>query len=128
MSWLFFVLSGLGLVGTVNALWPLRRPWWLKLPSFQAGWMANELPVQVLAGNVVGVVLFALLDAFDQRPGQVGLVLTALSSAGLLVLAAPQGRAAGAMEAALRQALGSDYRKSLDDHGRPDVDEHFRRL
>src|SRR5215207_5841428 len=105
MSWLFFVLSGPGLVGTVNALSPLRRPWWLKLPSFEAGWTANELPLHVLAGNAVGVVLFALLGAFEERPGQAGLVFTGVSSAGLLVLAAAQVRTAAPVEAAVRDAL-----------------------
>src|SRR6185503_7902833 len=95
-------------LGTLNALWPRRRPWWLKLASFNQGWFANELPLHVLAGNAIGVAFFAALGALDERPGQVGLALTIASSIGLLVLAAAHRRASPATMEALRDGLGSE--------------------
>ena len=62
MSWILFGLSALVAVATFNALWPVRRPWWLKLPSFNAGWFANELPVHLLAGHSIVVVVLAGLE------------------------------------------------------------------
>ena len=41
VPWMFLVLSALGAIGTLNALLPLRRPWWLKLASFNLGWFVQ---------------------------------------------------------------------------------------
>jgi acetyl esterase/lipase len=106
VSWILLCLSSLLAVGTRNALWPLRRPWWLKLPSFNAGWFVNELPLHVLVGQAVVVVVLASLGALDGRPGQVGVVLSAISAVGLVVLAAAHRRARGAIDEALRHAVG----------------------
>ena len=106
MSWILFGLSALVAVATLNALWPVRRPWWLKLPSFNAGWFANELPVHLLAGHTVVVVVLAALGALDERPGQVGVALSAAAAVGLVVLAAAHQRAGNAMDEALRRSIG----------------------
>ena len=106
MSWILFGLSALVAVATLNALWPVRRPWWLKLPSFNAGWFANELPSHLLAGHAIVVVVLAALGALDERPGQVGVALSAAAAAGLIVLAAAHRRAGNAMDEALRRSIG----------------------
>ena len=106
MSWILFGLSALVAVATFNALWPVRRPWWLKLPSFNAGWFANELPVHVLAGHAVVVVVLAGLGALDDRPGQVGVALSVAAAVGLVVLAAAHQRAGNAIDEALRRSIG----------------------
>jgi hypothetical protein len=59
-------------VATSNALWPVRRPWWLKLRSFNAGWFANELPFHVLAGLAVLVATLTWLGASTTAPGKSG--------------------------------------------------------
>src|SRR6202011_5504280 len=107
-------LAMLAAVGTVNALWPLRRPWWLKLPSVNLGWFANELPLHVLAGNACAVALFSALGAWDERPGQAALVLIAGSSVGLVVLAAAHRQSGPAMAQALRPILVAEYSTTLD--------------
>ena len=106
MSWILFGLSALVAVATLNALWPVRRPWWLKLPSFNAGWFANELPVHLLAGHTVVVVVLAAMGALGERPGQVGVALSVAAAAGLVVLAAAHQRAGNAMDEALRWSIG----------------------
>jgi acetyl esterase/lipase len=106
VSWVFLVLAAFGAAGTLNALWPARRPWWFKLPSFNMGWLANELPFHALATNAIGVAVFDALGAFEERPGQVGLALTIASSIGLVVLGAAHGKAGAAMTQALDHEPG----------------------
>jgi acetyl esterase/lipase len=119
VSWILFCLAMLVAVATSNALWPVRRPWWLKLPSFNAGWFANEMPVHVLAGLAVLVAILVRLGALDDRPGQVGLVLSVLSAGGLVVLAAAHRRAGSAIDEALRQTIGLSGPVTLDAGGTP---------
>jgi acetyl esterase/lipase len=114
MSWIFLFLSVVGALGTANALWPLRRPWWLKLPSFNSGWVANELPLHALGWNVAMVAFFAWWGALDDRAGLVALVLTAVSSVGLLLLALAHRRAGPAVNRAVPEGLGVDYQTHVE--------------
>ena len=57
MSWILFWFASLVAVTTSNALWPIRRPWWLKLASFNAGWFVNEMPFHALAGQAFVVAI-----------------------------------------------------------------------
>ena len=118
MSWILFGLSALVAVATFNALWPVRRPWWLKLPSFNAGWFANELPVHLLAGHTVVVVVLAAMGALDERPGQVGVALSVAAAVGLVVLAAAHQRAGNAMDEALRRSIGGSHHRRRGWHDR----------
>ena len=106
MSWILFGLSALVAVATFNALWPVCRPWWLRLPSFNAGWFANELPIHLLFGHATVVVVLAAMGAVDDRPGRVGVAVSVAAVAGLAVLAAAQQRAGNAMEEALGRSIG----------------------
>lgn len=108
VHWIFLFVSAFGVISTVNALWPRRRPWWLKLASFNLGWFANELPLHGLAWNAITVVFFALVGALDDGPGQIGFVLTVASSVGLVVLAAAHRQAGPAVSHALRDGIGVD--------------------
>lgn len=101
MSWILFGLSVLVGVAVGNALWPLRRPWWLKLASVSVGWIANEMPVHVLAAHCVSVGGLARLGALDHPPGQVGAALSAASAIGLVVLAAAHRQAGGSIDGSL---------------------------
>jgi acetyl esterase/lipase len=108
VSWILFGLSIVAAVATCNALWPIRRPWWLKLASFNAGYVANELPLHLLAGHGVLVGILVALGALDERPGQFGLALTAAAAVGLVVLAAAHRRARVVVDDAVRPSLGRD--------------------
>jgi BD-FAE len=120
VSWILLCLAMLVAVATSNALWPVRRPWWLKLRSFNAGWFANELPFHVLAGLAVLVAILTWLGALDDRPGQVGLVLSVASAGGLVVLAAAHRRAGRAIDETLRQTIGLGGSVTMDEDGFPD--------
>ncbi len=115
MSWIFLCLSVFGAISTFNALWPLRRPWWLKLASFNSGWFANELPLHALGWNMVVVAFFAWWGALDDRVGAVGVVLTAASSVGLVVLAVAHRGAGPAADRALPDRLEPDLARRVDD-------------
>jgi acetyl esterase/lipase len=125
VPWILFVFSALVAIGTANALWPVRRPWWLKLPSFNLGWFCNELPLHVLATTALALVLFGAFGAFRAPPGQVGAVLSAVSMAGLAVLAAAHGRARRAVAEALDE-LSVDGDPDSASDGR--ADRRWRRL
>jgi acetyl esterase/lipase len=118
VSWILLCSSSLVAVGTWNALWPVRRPWWLKLPSFSAGWFVNELPLHVLAGHAFVVVVLARLGAIDDRRGQVGLALSVGAAVGLVVLAVAHRRAESAVDEALRPTVGSGSPASVGDRRR----------
>jgi acetyl esterase/lipase len=108
VSWILFGLSAVAAIATCNALWPVRRPWWLKLASFNAGYIANELPLHVLVGHGVLIAGLAVMGGLDEGPGQVGLALSAASAVGLVVLAAAHRRARAVVDEAVRPTLGSD--------------------
>ena len=106
MSWILFLFASLVAVTTSNALWPIRRPWWLKLASFNAGWFVNEMPLHALAGQAFVVAILARQGALDDLPGQVGVAVSVASTVGLVVLAAAHHRAGNAVDEALRQSIG----------------------
>jgi acetyl esterase/lipase len=108
VPWFFLVVAALGAICTLNALFPLRRPWWLKLASFNLGWLSNELPIHVLAANAVVVAACTAGGSLHGRPGAVGLVLMIGSSVGLAFLAAAHPRACADIDRGLRQAFGPD--------------------
>ncbi|MET0326288.1 MAG: alpha/beta hydrolase [Ilumatobacteraceae bacterium] len=110
-------MSVLFAVATLNALWPVRRPWWVKMSSFTAGWFANELPIHLLAGHAVVVATLCGLGALDERPGQVGVALSVAAAVGLVVLAAAHRRAGEAMDEALGPVLAAGGARSEDREG-----------
>lgn len=93
----------MGAAFVVNAFFPLRREP-LTIPSFFAGWLTGELPLQHVAWQVVATVLFACFGALAQWPGRVGLVVVLLSWAGLLRLAVLGERSASVIEEAFAGA------------------------
>jgi acetyl esterase/lipase len=108
VSWILFGLSLVAAIATLNALWPIRRPWWLKLASFNAGFVANEMPLHCLAGHSVLVGVLAAAGALDEPAGRVGLAVSAAAAVGLVVLAAAHRRARTVVDEAVRPTLGGD--------------------
>ena len=113
MPWVLCGIAAFVVVCVANAVWPLRRPWWLKLVSFNLGWLVNELPFHALAGNAVLVTALAASGTLDERPAQLALLLTVMSSLGLVVLAVAHRRAGAAIDAALGSAFPSDSSPAL---------------
>ena len=113
MSWILFWFASLVAVATSNAMWPIRRPWWLKLASFNAGWFVNELPLHALAGQACVVAILVRLGALDDLPGQAGVAVTVASTVGLVVLAVADRRAGNAVDEALREAIRAGGRTAV---------------
>ncbi len=112
MPWVFLVVSFVGAAFTVNAFRPAAR-WQLLAPSFFAGWLTNELAPFHLVWQVLGTLLFVRWGALDAWAGWLGLAITMASWGGLLYLILVARRASTAMEDALVEGLGPDYREEI---------------
>ena len=109
VPWVFVAVSLVGAALTVNAWVPVRsEPF--TVASFALGWIPGELPVQVLAVEVVGTVVFAVYGAFASWPGWVGLGGAGVGGWGLVGLAVVGHRAGGLVDAALQEATGGPIR------------------
>ncbi|MDX6220791.1 MAG: hypothetical protein QOJ48_2472 [Frankiales bacterium] len=95
---MLLVLACLGLVAVANGLRPFR---WtpLVVPSFFAAWLTVELAPQLLALTVV----VTLLLTFVVGVSWLGLLVTVLVVAGLLVMIAESERAAAKADTALAE-------------------------
>ena len=101
MSWLLLVLGGLGLLYSLNALAPRRKPPLVFLWSFFASWITIELVWHHL---VIGAVLTALLvsgGALDQPVGIAGLVLMGVTGVVLVTIGVTTRRTIVSMQGAL---------------------------
>jgi len=85
-SWAYLAVSVVGLVLVLNAFRPVRLTVFL-VPSFFAAWYTGELPVWHIVWQAAATVAFAFAGAFGYWPGWVGLAVTLVAWAGLLVLA-----------------------------------------
>jgi acetyl esterase/lipase len=102
-----------GALNTVNALRPLG--WGTVervIPSFAVGLPTSELPLQLLG---VEAACALALRGSGTRASR---ALTAASWAGLVAMELQARRAPSALDAALRSALGPDYRNRVE-HPRP---------
>ena len=106
MSWAFLGISLVGLALTLNTFRPLGG--WLRIPAFFASWLVNELPLYTLVGQAAVIFLFARAGAFEAWPGRVGLVVTALSWAGVVELWRIGHRAGHTMRRVLGPHAGLD--------------------
>jgi len=111
---IFLAVSLVGAWFTFNAYVPLRAAGLLVAPSFFSGWLTSELALHHLGWQVVAALGFFLAGALDAWPGWLGLGICIVSWAGLYRLAKWGDEAAGAVEAALCDGLGSDYRERFD--------------
>ncbi|MEU6644783.1 alpha/beta hydrolase [Saccharomonospora sp. NPDC046836] len=96
---------------TANALRPLSGPR-TSISAFFAGWLTAELAPQLLALTATDTAAHLARRGW-RGADRVGLAMSALSAAGLAGLIASAQRARGAVEDALVEALGPDYRQGL---------------
>src|SRR5204863_535286 len=108
-STLYLILSVIGLLFTVNALRPLPFEA-TSLFAFFAGWLTSELPIHHIVWQAVATAVFIAAGALSAPAGWIGLVITAISWAGLLYLTVQSQRSEAVFERALVDALGADYR------------------
>jgi acetyl esterase/lipase len=115
----FCGLSAIGALNTANAYRPLSKRGPFAVMSYLGGWPTSELPLHVLATQVVATgIAAAVWDVFDGTAGVVAAVLLALSWAGLVGLRLRARQAEVLLERSLVDALGVDYRNRIV-HPRP---------
>lgn len=102
MGWAYLVVSINGAAYTLNAHRPARSSRLLFGWSFFASWITIELAPFHLIWQVVATALFARKGALRTRPGQVGLLLTLASWAGLAAAVRQSYRSRQEIREALR--------------------------
>ncbi|MGD8316558.1 MAG: alpha/beta hydrolase [Myxococcales bacterium] len=86
VAWLFLAVSLVGAVFTLNAFMPVRRIPALFVPSFFGSWLTAELALHHIVWQALSTVVFVHFGALTRWPGVAGMVITAASWLGLLVL------------------------------------------
>lgn len=127
IPWVFLVVAAILALFTLNAHAPVKRFWLLQVPGFIASWLTGELAAHHLFWQALATVLFAWAGALRAWPGWLGLGLTFMSWAGLVVIVIESRRAKGVVERALEESLGPDYRAHIDRDVGADLDEAFSR-
>ncbi len=110
---LYLALAILLALSTVTALVKARRLHYGAIPWFFAGWLTGELAWFHLAWSLVLSVLVVLADGMDSGAGRWGLTLFLFSWAGLAWLHVQAMNTGAQLEAALRDALGRNYRGDI---------------
>ena len=86
VAWLFFGVSLIGAVFTMNAFVPVRKIPLLFVPSFFGSWLTAELALHHIVWQALATVLFVQLGALSEWPGIAGMGITVASWLGLLIL------------------------------------------
>jgi acetyl esterase/lipase len=97
----------------VSAIFRARKLYWLTPLYFLTAWLAGELALIHLLWQVALTALLALAGDLSDPLAQSGLGLFALSWLGLVYLHCQAMDSAHYLGAALRRALGPDYRSEL---------------
>lgn len=100
--------------GTLFALLPLRRPQPLSTVSFFFGLVFNELPFVAFYWLGASTLIAAAQGGIDTPLGLVAFALAVLTAFGLLVVVQRGLRARPALDRAMRQGLGTDWRADID--------------
>jgi acetyl esterase/lipase len=109
-----FLLTTLaGAAATANALRPVQRTGPLSVPAFSSGLPTSELPLQSLAIQVALALVAGRGGGKKGLKGAAGIALTAASAVGLNRLHQEAMRSDDVLEQALREELGSDYRRRI---------------
>lgn len=109
IPWIYLAFSVWCAWFSYNAHFPMTRGVRSSAFSFAAGWLTTELALHHIAWQAIATAVFWGLGAFQAWPGVLGLCLTLVSWAGLLVSQRQAARAGDVCEAALTRAFGPDY-------------------
>lgn len=113
MSWIFLVFSIVGAWFTYNAFRPTYAPASRATLSFVAGWLTSELALHHIALQALVTLGFFRAGALHGFVGRLGVAITVLSWIGLALCYARSRAARDAVEQALLQGLGADYRDRI---------------
>jgi acetyl esterase/lipase len=114
MSISLFLLAVVSAWFACNLEWPVYRHKWGFIASFAFGWLVGELAPFVVAGEVLLALLILAGHDVSGVMDTLSLLLLVLSWYGMLRYTVAAGDADEVMEAALRRALGNDYRLHID--------------
>ncbi len=103
-AWLYLLASLVGAGFTISGLLRARRLGYLTFPYFMAAWLTSELALHHIVWQAGATVAFALFGALEAWPGILGLAITFVSWAGLLLAHARALRAGPAMSGTLAEA------------------------
>ncbi len=98
------------LANAANGLRPLARQGYVTIPVFAVGWPTTELAPWLLGGSLLDALRRARRGDFAGVPGRLALCLTVVAWVMLWVIHRRGVRSAPYLDAALRDALGPDYR------------------
>ena len=115
MSWagVYFFLALLSVACTVSAVVQARKLYWLAPLYFFAAWLSGELALIHLLWQVALTALIAFAGGLSPPLVTSGLGLFALSWLGLVYLHCQATDSPRHLFAALRRALGEDYRAEV---------------
>jgi len=112
-EWLLLALGILAAAASVVAAVPSRRPALFAFGYFALGWVTSELTFGVFTAEAVAAAILISLGGLGSSPGTIGLGLL-LASWIVLVVVQRHKRAAGpAIESALVEGLGPNYRDAI---------------
>lgn len=114
MAWLYLGLSLWGAWFSYNALRPSGRHARFGVVSFVAGWLTSELALHHIAWQALATLAFGMAGAFDTGPGRLGLLVTFVSWAGLVMTQRQAHAASACLDAALVEGLGADYQARIE--------------
>ena len=115
MSWagVYFFIGLVSLVCTASAIIQARKLYWLAPLYFLAAWLSGELALIHLIWQVALTALIAFSGGLSDPTAQAGLGVFALSWLGLVYLHCQSMDSRRHLGAALRRALGPDYRSEI---------------
>lgn len=115
MSWagVYFFLALLSVTCTVCAMVQARKLYWLSPLYFFTAWLCGELALIHLIWQLALTALVAFSGGFSDPLAQSGLGLFTLSWLGLVYLHCQSMDTPHHLGAALRRALGEDYRAGI---------------
>lgn len=111
----FLALSALGALNAANAVRPLSQSGAGRMASFAAGVLTSELPLHAIGAHVLTGAMAVRRGALRTGTGRLGLLLTAGAVPPLARAYGAARRSPAVLEAALREALGDQYREEIAD-------------
>ena len=119
-----FLLGGVhSAATTANALRPMARTGPLSVPAFAWGLGPSELPLHTGLLQIATGLLLSRDGGTKGWRGKLGIAAHLASAAGLVAVHQTASKAGGALEAALQDELGADYRSRIHEpfSPRPEV-------
>jgi len=113
IAWLFLTGALVGTWFTYNAFRPVYSGPRRSAVSFFAGWLTTELALHHIGWQVLLTLGFIWAGALQAWPGQLALLITLVSWAGLAWCYWKAREAEAIVEQALITALGADYRTQI---------------